>query len=105
MEHSGRSGCGVGAENEAEGFVGVPRVAVADGAVFAGLVDLFDVLPVLVIGLFGFEVGVGGVCAGFVCVERVGYVKGVLEVSGRVLLGDEKSVEVPEAGLDVTRRY
>ncbi len=48
----------------------------------------------------GWWVGVG---ARFVGLAWVGDVEGVLEVAGRVLLGDEEGVKVPEAGFDVTK--
>lgn len=41
----------------------------------------------------------------FVCGRRVGYIECVLEVAGRMLLGDEESVKVPEPGLDKAREF
>ena len=46
----------MGAEDELEGFIVVVGVAVAYGAIFAGFVDLFHVLEVLLVvllSLFG----------------------------------------------------
>lgn len=42
----------------------------------------------------------GGVGTGRVPGRGVGDVKSILEIAGRVLLGHEESVEIPEAGLD-----
>lgn len=46
--------------------------------------------------------GVCGVFTRFVGVGRVGDKEGVLLVAGGVLLRNEKGVEVPEAGFDVS---
>ena len=42
----------MGAEDEFEGFIVIVGVAVAYGAVFAGFVDLFHVLEILLVVLF-----------------------------------------------------
>lgn len=116
VQHVGGYGGRVRAQDEAQGFRVFEGVPVADGAVFAAFVHLFDVCPVLgvVEGLSVFlvlgEEGGGavwevgwwvGVDAGFVGLRWVGDVECVLEVAGGVLLGDEEGVEVPEAGFDV----
>ena len=41
----------MGTEDEFEGFVLVVGVAIADGAVFAGFVDLFHVFEILLVVL------------------------------------------------------
>ena len=41
----------MGTEDELEGFIVIVRVAVAYGAVFAGFVDLFHVLEILLVVL------------------------------------------------------
>lgn len=87
----------MGAEDEAEGFVFLPWVAVAERAEFTFLVDFAHVVPVLGEGLAGLVVarlvGDGG----------VGDVEGVLEITGGVLLRDEKGIKVPEARFNETR--
>ncbi len=46
-----------------------------------------------------------GVFAGLVGVGWVGDEEGILLVAGGMLLGDEEGVEVPEAGLNIPRRF
>jgi hypothetical protein len=86
----------VGAEDEAEGFVFLPWVAVAERAEFAFLVDFAHVIPVLGESLAGLVV------TGLVGDGRVGNIEGVLEITGGVLLRDEKGVKIPEARFNET---
>ena len=46
-----------------------------------------------------------GVFAGFLSVGWVGDEEGILLVAGGMLLGDEEGVKVPEAGLNIPRRF
>lgn len=94
VQHGGGDGGRVRAQNESEGFGFLPRVAITETAVFAFLVHFAHVVPV-----FG-QRGASLVVAGRVGGHRVGDIKGVLEVTGGVLLWDEEGIKVPEAGFD-----
>lgn len=115
VEHVGRNSRGVGTEHQSERFFIFEWVAVAYRAVFALLVNLFDVIPIASIVLLGRALRIGGgtgavgqslrshrVGPGFVGPRGVGDVEGVLEVAGRMLLRNEEGVEIPETGLDVS---
>lgn len=96
VQHCGGNGSRVRAQHEPEGFGLLPRVAVAKTTIFTLLMHFTHVVPVLGQWFAGHVVagGVGG--------HRVGDVKGILEVAGRMLLRDEEGVEIPEAGFDET---
>lgn len=94
VEERGGDGGGVRAQDQAQRLVGGPGVSVSDRAVLAVLVHLLDVVPVR-LGVLALLLGTGPVGD-----LGVGDVEGVLQVAGRVLLGHEEGVEVPEAGLD-----
>ena len=104
VQHVYRGGGRVGAEDEPEGFLLAPGVAVADGAEGAGLVDRVDVGPVFFV--VEDRVAVLGVWvrAGLVGLGGVGDEEGVLHVASWVLLRDEEGVEVPEASFDESGR-
>lgn len=82
------------AQNEPEGFGLLPRVAVAETAIFALLMDFTHIVPVFS------QRGAGYVVAGRVGGHRVRDIEGVLEIAGWVLLRDVEGVEVPKAGFD-----
>lgn len=112
----------MGAEDETASFGIGKGVAVADAAKGTFLVNATHVVVVGSVVEFGrVKLGLGGgviqdgvgfhgvhccisgrIGTGGIGVGRVGDVKGVLEVTSRMLLGDEESVEVPEAAVDVS---
>ena len=82
----------MGAENKTERFCLLPRVAVALRSVLADFVNFADVVPV-------FRELFSGFVAWPVGYHRVGDIESILQVTGGMLLGDEKGIEVPETGL------
>ena len=83
-------------QNQPEGLIFIPRISVSQGSIFSLLVDLMNIIPVFC------EFLTSLVVAGAICLWWVRDVKSILQVTGRVLLRNEKGIKVPEARLNET---